>query len=49
MCRQNQALALVLIAFSAGLFLGSFFQMNFGLFLVVVGGIALGMWLLKKK
>lgn len=49
MCRQNQAIGLVVIAFSAGLLLGSVCELSFGLFLVGIGGIALGLCLLKKK
>ena len=49
MCRQNQALGLAVIAFSAGLLLGSMYDLTFGLFLIGVGGVALGLCLLKKK
>ena len=37
------------IAFSAGLLLGSMCEMGFGVFLLGVGGISLGLLLLKKK
>ncbi len=49
MCRQNQALGLVIIAFSTGLLLGACCEFGFGLFLIGIGGIALGMCILKKK
>ncbi len=49
MCRQNQALGLAVIAFSAGLLLGSMCEFSFGVFLLGVGGIALGALFLKKK
>ncbi|MBR2889281.1 MAG: hypothetical protein IKC09_03280 [Oscillospiraceae bacterium] len=49
MCRQNQALGLAVIGFSAGLLLGSMYELTFGLFLLAVGGVCLGLGLLKKK
>ena len=49
MCRQNQTLGLAVIAFSAGLLLGSMCELSFGVFLLGIGGICLGMLLLKKK
>ena len=49
MCRQNQALGLAVIAFSAGLLLESMCDLSFGVFLLGVGGIALGLLLVKKK
>lgn len=49
MCRQNQALGLAVIGFSAGLFIGSCCELTFGLFLLGIGGIALGLGLMKKK
>ena len=49
MCRQNQALGLAVIAFSAGLLLGSMCEMSFGVFLLGMGGVCLGLTLLKKK
>ena len=49
MCRQNQALGLAVIAFSAGLLLGSMCEMGFGVFLIGVGGISLGCTLIGKK
>ena len=49
MCRQNQAVGLAVIAFSAGLLLGACCEMSFGLFLIAIGGIALGLCLIKKK
>lgn len=49
MCRQNQALGLAVIAFSAGLLLGSMCAFSFGVFLLGMGGISLGLLLLKKK
>lgn len=49
MCRQNQALGLAVVAFSAGLLLGSVCELSFGLFLISIGGIALGFCLLKRK
>lgn len=49
MCRQNQALGLAVIAFSAGLLLGSMCEFSFGVFLLGIGGLGLGLLLLKKK
>lgn len=49
MCRQNQALGLAVITFSAGLLLGCMCEMGFGVCLLGIGGIALGAMLLKKK
>lgn len=49
MCRQNQVVGLAVIAFSAGLLLGACCEMGFGLFLIALGGIALGLGLLKKR
>lgn len=49
MCRHNQAVGLAIAAFFAGILLGACCEMGFGLFLIVVGGIILGLGLLKKK
>lgn len=49
MCRQNHALGLAVITFSAGLLLGCMCDLSFGVFLLGVGGICLGTVLLKKK
>lgn len=49
MCRQNQAMGLAIIAFSAGLFVGSCCQLSFGLFLVGFGGLIVGFGMIKKK
>lgn len=49
MCRQNQALGLAVIAFFAGLFIGSCCELTFGVFLIGIGGIVLGLGLIKKK
>lgn len=49
MCRQNQALGFAVITFSAGLLLGSICEMSFGVFLLGIGGIGLGLLLLQKK
>lgn len=49
MCRQNQALGLAVVAFSAGLLLGCMCELSFGVFLLGVGGIGLGVLVVKKK
>lgn len=49
MCRQNQAFGLALLAFSAGLWIGSCVEFGFGVFVVIVGGFAGGFTLLQKK
>lgn len=49
MCRQNQAFGLAVIAFSAGLFVGCSCELTFGVFIIGVGGICLGLGLIKKK
>lgn len=49
MCRQNQALGMAVIAFCAGLLLGGWCEAGLGIFFVGIGGICLGMGLLKKK
>ena len=49
MCRQNQALGLTVIGFSAGLLLGSMYELTFGMFLLALGGICLGLSLLRKN
>jgi hypothetical protein len=49
MCRQNQAIGLAVVTFSAGLLLGSMCELSFGVFLLGLGGISLGLLLLKKK
>lgn len=49
MCRQNQALGLAVVAFFGGLFIGCCCEMSFGVFLIGVGGICLGLGLMKKK
>ena len=49
LCRQNYALGLAVVTFSAGLLLGCMCQMSFGVFLLGVGGICLGLMLMKKK
>lgn len=49
MCRQNQALGLTVIGFCAGLFIGCGCEMTFGVFLIGIGGICLGLGLLRKK
>ena len=49
MCRQNQALGLTVIGFSAGLLIGCCCELTFGVFFVGIGGICLGLGLIKKK
>lgn len=49
MCRKNHAFGIAVAAFFAGLLVGSFFEFCFGLFLVAIAGISLGLGISKKK
>lgn len=49
MCRKNQLYGFTLIAFGVGLMIGNWLESGIFCFLLGLGGVFLGLWMLGKK